>query len=281
MSSSSTNHTHSNLPEEELDTVLPTNNNALGLSRRALVGRLLTEKQLSRNAMKEIIYRAWSNYEELHILDKGRNMFLFCFKKEEDAKEVMLKSPWYVMNHLLCLQYWLPKVSVAELDFDRNPFWVQVHNLPLENLNSLSAGTLLAKVGPVMEIEEPIIEGKIVRHFVRGRVQVDVTKPLPIGCWIPRVNLPRLWVFYRYERLLDLCFNCGILGHEQKGCEKPRVMTSFNPYLPKYTHRLSVQASKSVDAIVRGFERKKRRRTDAPQQHQEVRDENTQTEVNQ
>lgn len=75
------------------------------------------------------------------------------------------------------------------------------------------------KVGRVIEVEEPIVEGRVLRTFVRENVQLDITKPLPSGCWVPRKYLPKIWVIYKYERLQDLCFNYGIIGHKQRTCK--------------------------------------------------------------
>lgn len=74
-----------------------------------------------------------------------------------------MKTPWYVMNRLLSLQYWIPEVSPLELVFDINPFWIQVHNLPLEYLNSKNVSTILKNVGTVMEIEKPLVNGRVIR----------------------------------------------------------------------------------------------------------------------
>lgn len=32
--------------------------------------------------------------------------------------------------------YWILEVCTHELEFSLNTFWIQVHNFPLENLNS-------------------------------------------------------------------------------------------------------------------------------------------------
>lgn len=105
------------------------------------------------------------------------------------------------MNRLMCAQVWIPEISPLEVYFDANPFWIQVHNLPMEYMNSSNATTILSKIGRVMEVEEPIINGRIIRTFIRARVELDITKPLPSGCWIPRKDLPKICAIYKYERL--------------------------------------------------------------------------------
>lgn len=67
-----------------------------------------------------------------------------------------------------------------------------IRNLSLGHLNCQSVPTILKKVGTIVEMEEPIVDGKIVRDYIRVRVLVDVTKPLLVRCWILRVDLPKL-----------------------------------------------------------------------------------------
>lgn len=87
---------------------------------------------------------------------------------------------------------------------------ILIHHLPLQNMNVASAKLLLNKVGEVLLIENPVVEGKILLTFIRGRVKIDMNKPLPAGYWVPREGLPNIWVVYKYERLQSPCFNCGI-----------------------------------------------------------------------
>lgn len=91
---------------------------------------------------------------------------------------------------------------------------------------------------------------------MRAKVEVDITKPLPIGCWVPRQDLPKIWIIYKYERLQDICFNCGILGHEQRTCKISKVMSSYCSSIPKYDQNLSTQPPKPLKTIL--YEHKKR-----------------------
>lgn len=60
-----------------------------------------------------------------------------------------------------------------------------------------------------------------------------------------------IWVVYRYERLQNLCYNYGIIGHEQKHCKKPIAMSPVNPLQPKYGPEFSVGAPRTIQYLGR------------------------------
>lgn len=200
--------------------------------------------------------KAWERYDGVQVSDVGFNMFLFTFNQEEEAQEVLRKTPWFVMNRLISLQKWDSHVAMKEIQFNKVQFWVQVQGLPVEFFNVRCAEKILAKVGEVIEIEDRFVDGKVFRPFIRARVELDISLPLSTRCWVPRRNLPRIWVSIRYERLRDLCFQCGIIGHEQKGCTKEKVMSSYCRIAQRYNHRVGVPPAKSIKMILE--ERSKR-----------------------
>lgn len=229
--------------EEPLDPA-PQNNNEL--MNRTLVGKMRSVKSLNTKAVKEVIANAWANYPGLQITEVDKNLFMFHFANEHHKEMVLKRAPWFILNHLLCLESWNPMISYQLTEFTTSPMWIQVHNLPLELISASNARKILKRVGEVLEIEDPVVDGRLLRTFVRGRVKVELEKPLPTGCWVPRSNLPNLWVKYRYERIQSLCFKCGILGHDQNYCSKPTVMSQFYPDKPKYAPELTVNAPRSI-----------------------------------
>lgn len=247
MASSSTNHQqyHDN-PEELSEILIPASQNNVSIARRTLVGKLLTNRAMNHTSAKDVISKAWASYENLQITDLGKNKFMFTFAEEKHCREIMKKSPWFFLNHLMCIQFWISEVAPHEICFDLNAFWIQVHNLPMEYMNCINTTTILQKVGRIVEMEDSIVEGRILKTFMRAKVEIDVTKPLPSGCWVPRRDLPKIWVIYKYERLRDLCYNCGIIGHEQRTCKIPRVMSAYCSSIPKYDQNLSAQVPKSI-----------------------------------
>lgn len=131
----------------------------------------------------------------------------------------------------------------------RVPFWVQLHGMPFGTLNSQSAINIAKQIGEIEEIENSKVEGVLLRSFMRVRILVNVYRPLPTGCWVPRKDLPKTWVVFRYEKLQGMCFNCGITGHEQKSYKKDRIMSVVNKGVSRYSAQLSMPAARAISAL--------------------------------
>ncbi|KAJ1436344.1 Zinc finger, CCHC-type [Sesbania bispinosa] len=188
----------------------------------------------------------------------GINLFLFTFMDKKEVLEILKKGPWFVMGHILSLQSWVPQASVYELDFNKVSFLVQLHGFPLDMMNTKNAAKIMNHIGEVQEVENPEAEGRLLRTFIRVRALID-KNPLTTGCWVPRKDLPNVWIIIRYEKLQSLCFNCGIIGHEQKSCSRDKVMSTIDRRIPKYSAKVGVPPAKSILSLTQeqGFWKKR------------------------
>nr|POF06778.1 hypothetical protein CFP56_60616 [Quercus suber] len=107
---------------------------------------------------------------------------------------------------------WLKsKVNLEVVSTSRdNP---SVYSLSEEN--SLKIGSM---AGRALETDFVGIGVGIWRNNVRVRVAMDTSCPLVLGFPLERNQLLDLWVPFKYEKLGNFCFGCGLLGHDQKGC---------------------------------------------------------------
>jgi hypothetical protein len=66
-------------------------------------------------------------------------------------------------------------------------------------------------------------------RFIRIRVEVDVSAPLIPGLFLPRKDLSDVWIGLKYEKLSDLCYKCGVIGHDANSCTS-NIMHLTNPF---------------------------------------------------
>lgn len=151
---------------DEIPILLEEDVNRIDQVQHALVGKVIADRPLNKAAIKNMLLKAWGDIEDVQISDVGLNLFLFTFNKEEESQRIFAKAPWFVMNKLISLQRWNAHVSMNELRYNKVQFWVQIQGLPLEFLTVQSADKILSMIGEIQEIENPMVEGKIIRHFI-------------------------------------------------------------------------------------------------------------------
>ena len=87
--------------------------------------------------------------------------------------------------------------------------------------------------------------------YVRIKVEMEVSKPLWSGFFLPRKDLSDVWIGFKFEMLPALCYKCGILGHESSGYNRvASVLTNpFGHLFPVYGHWLRTDNTKHPPGI--------------------------------
>lgn len=74
------------------------------------------------------------------------------------------------------------------------------------------------KIGKVLEVAEPGDDGAD-NEFLRVRVPIDISKPLPRCRKLWADGKQVRWVGFKFERLPNFCYWCGRVTHGERECE--------------------------------------------------------------
>ena len=117
--------------------------------------------------------------------------------------------------------------GTENIRFHTVKFWVQLHGLPVNRLNERTAygvGKSLEEVSRATQARE-LIGG----NFLRVRVGINVTRPLSRGRKVLLGNDCEVWVTFKYEKMPNFCYWCGMVSHDAKECS---VWLSIKGSLP-------------------------------------------------
>ena len=133
-------------------------------------------------------------------------------------EKIVVAEPWSFDKHLMVLQSYDTETDLTEMEFKWATFWVQIHDIPIRFRSRRVAEKICEAIGKVNAMsDENESEGD---GFIRIRVTVDVSKPLCRGRVISPDNGKELWVSFRYERLPNICYQCGCLTHDDRDYEQ-------------------------------------------------------------
>ncbi|KNA21693.1 hypothetical protein SOVF_040780, partial [Spinacia oleracea] len=194
-----------------------------------LVGKLLTHSPFSVEAMKNTMKIAWRLGKGMVVREIENNLYMFQFFIMSDKMKVMEEGPWFFDGAPLLLKEVEEGVQPSEITFDTLRWWVKVEDVPLNKRTKAMVVSLASKMGSFVEFDEsdPIGWSK----YMRFRVDVNLEKPLRRGAFIATTGGSK-WVKFKYEKLMDICYACGKLGHNYQQCLKYDDLTPVSelPY---------------------------------------------------
>ena len=109
------------------------------------------------------------------------------------------------------------QMTANSVRFTSIPMWVQVCGLPSDLLSEEVGRDIGNGQGTAVEADLKAFSSDQSR-FLRVRVELPLEKPLHRGGVVASPEVDKVCIGFRYERLVGLCFKCGWIGHEDRGC---------------------------------------------------------------
>ena len=183
-----------------------------------LAGKFLTKRIVNAEAVARTFKPLWKPHGGLKIRDMGRNVLVFEFEDAIDLERVLEFEPWSYDKSLVIFQKTESVESAPSLEFSVISFWVQLHNVPETSLNQETGEVVGNTIGTTIRVADPEDDGEG-REFLRIRVAMNITKPLPRCCKLRSEGKHIGWALLKFERLPNFCYWCGRVDHVEKDCE--------------------------------------------------------------
>jgi len=187
-------------------------------SGRCLVGKLMSERRVYKEALQAMMLRIWKTIESVCFKELHDNLWLLEFGNDSDKRRIKEERPWLFDRRVFVLKKLEENIPLAQMDFSHVLFWVQVHDMPLICMNKEIGTRIGESIGKVEDVD---VTGDGVGwgRFLRIRVQVDISKPLERGRAL-HLNGKSIWVSFKYEKLPHFCYSCGRIVHGPFKCQK-------------------------------------------------------------
>lgn len=185
---------------------------------KVLAAKFFTRHVLNMEAIAWTFKQLWQTKGGFEVKDAGNHVVLFMFSNRLDVDRVLIGEPWSYDKYLVSLCRMEKNVAIKDLVFDRTSFWVQIHNLPIGDMNPKAT----AEIGRVCgKVHQGLREwgNQDGSTFMRIQIKVNTSKPLCKGCKILLEDGEVGWIRFKYKRLPNMCYCCGRLSHSDKDCE--------------------------------------------------------------
>lgn len=153
-------------------------------------------------------------------------MFAFTFSSTEEHDSIWDKRIWHVNGSLLVLRECNYNLTIQEIEFTNAAFWIQAQGLHFTGMHPTNASKFAQFIGTLIQVESNEEDPIVNKSYLHFRVELNLHEPLLPSCKIPRkvpaTNHPngfKIWVEFKYERLPEFYFNCGVLDHFTKECK--------------------------------------------------------------
>ncbi|WJX27831.1 hypothetical protein P8452_16612 [Trifolium repens] len=177
----------------------------------SILGKIITDKSIHVGSIQNGLDSIWGSPAGLKIQEIEGKILQFYMNNVVDHDRIILGNPWIFRNSWLIVKPWDREIDPRTLDFDHAPIWVQLWGLPPHCKTKAMERHLGALMGDVEESELYEYPGK--QMIIKIKVAINVHKPITSGIHLSNPTDGTCWVDYRYEKLPQVCFKCGLLGH--------------------------------------------------------------------
>lgn len=96
------------------------------------IGKMLSDGKIIKEAIYRVLSSLWFTKEPISFVELEDGIFLVKFERADDREKILSMVPWLFDQYLLSLVPFEKDKSPSEYDFSLVPYWIRIHNVPLE-----------------------------------------------------------------------------------------------------------------------------------------------------
>lgn len=167
------------------------------------MGKLHMERSIGKEIIKNSMGKIWKTTKPFLVCEVGSNIYIFSFNNEVDMNWVLARRPWLFESFLLSLKPFDGYTLASKMDFSKEAFWVQLHELPIACMNE-DMGIFISNTIGLVKACDVQIDGSGWGTVLRVFIELDLYKPITKGrtlsvkgskIWIPE-NMFQMWKDY-------------------------------------------------------------------------------------
>ena len=114
-----------------------------------MAAKFLTKRALNVEVVTKTFSPLWRSVKGFEVRKISDHVLLFTFEKKEEVERIMSHAPWSFDKHLVVLRWFDKEVPVRDLEFNKIPIWVQIHDVLIRFMNKTVAEKICEVVGEV------------------------------------------------------------------------------------------------------------------------------------
>ncbi|XP_059451234.1 uncharacterized protein LOC132182043 [Corylus avellana] len=215
--------------EEDAEVTIPIGEfqEVVSYGKNCVVPKLVADRLISMEVIKATLRRWWKLHGKMSFKALGDNLFLIEFTNSQDKERTLEGRPWVFEGSLFLVEDFDGITSPSDYTFDKDAFWVRMFKMPLGCMGQAIGRRIGETVGTV-EVVDTNANGMGWGKFLRAKILMDLTKPLPRGRKI-NIQGKLVWIPFQYERLPKFCYSCGIISHDKRGCPQKSSLRQQDP----------------------------------------------------
>jgi len=184
-----------------------------------LIGKLWTKRRFNSNAFMNTITKVWNPIRGVEAKEIDTNLFLFQFYHWKDLDKVVEGEPWFFDKSVVVLKPVMGGVKPSEMaeSLTHAPFWVRIYDCPLEGRKEKRIKAMAESLGVPIKVDEGCVSGWT--KSVRVKILMDLRDPFTDEITLEKGNGQEITLPVKYERLPNICYFCGRVGHVERDCE--------------------------------------------------------------